>query len=119
MDNDKRQGAVPPGGGRQDHYAMRADAMRAVTGPAGTDTLAAGGGLELPGHEEHENRLDTEAPAPEPIPGERDGTTLTHREPGAMGGQFAGANTPSPDAGSWMDEETARLHRIEGGGSER
>ena len=77
MDKTKRDETGPPAGGRQDHYAMRADAMRAVKGPAGMETLAAGGGLELPGHEEHESRLDTEAPAPEPIPGERDSTTLT------------------------------------------
>src|SRR5688572_9739652 len=102
MDNNTRQDATPPGGGRQDHYAMRADAMRAVTGPASTDTLAAGGGLELPGHDEHEIRLDTEAPAPEPIPGERDGTILTHREPGAFGGDIAGGATPSPDPERWM-----------------
>lgn len=116
-DNDRRE-AVPPGGGRQDHYAMRAEAMRAVTGPASTDTLAAGGGLELPGHEEHVIPLDTEAPAPEPIPGERDPTTLTHREPGAIGGRSSGADTPPPDTRLWMDPETARLHEIEGGGSD-
>ena len=52
----------------------------------------------------------------EPIPGERDQTTLTHREPGAIG-VFAGAGTPSPDPDAWMDEETRRLHEIEGGGS--
>jgi len=60
--------------------------------------------------------LDSDAPAHEPIPGERDGTTLTHRERGAIGGQFSGADTPSPDS-PVMDEETARLHRIEGGGA--
>ena len=119
MNQEDRAGAAPPGAGRQAHYAMRADSMRAVTGPGSTDTLAAGGGLELPGHDEHEIRLDTEAPAPEPIPGEREADTLTHRQPGAMGGQFAGADTPSPDTDSWMDRETARLHTIEGGGSER
>ena len=54
---------------------------------------------------------------PEPIPGERDGTTLTHREVGAMAAPIGGAGTPSPDPG-WMDTETARLHRIEGGGAE-
>ena len=95
---------------------MRADSMRAVTGPASTDTLAAGGGLELPGGDEHESRLDTEAPAPEPIPGEHDATTLTHRQPGAMGGQFAGADIPASDGGHLMDDATARLHRQEGGG---
>jgi hypothetical protein len=64
--------ATPPGGGRQDHYA---------------------------------------------IPGDRDTTTLTHREPGAMAAPVGGAGTPSPDPETWMDDETRRLHRIEGGGT--
>jgi hypothetical protein len=87
MNDDTHKETGPPAGGRQDHYAMRADAMHAVTPGAetGTVALAAGGGLELPGREEHESRLDTEAPAPEPIPGERDNSTLTHRAPGAIG----------------------------------
>ena len=50
------------------------------------------------------------------IPGERDPTTLTHREPGAIGGQFAGADVPSPDPKNWLDERTAREHTREGGG---
>jgi hypothetical protein len=50
------------------------------------------------------------------IPGERDPTTLTHREPGAIGGQFAGADVPSPDPKNWMDERTAHEHTREGGG---
>jgi hypothetical protein len=50
------------------------------------------------------------------IPGERDPTTLTHREPGAVGGQFAGADMPSPDPKAWLDERTAREHAREGGG---
>ena len=54
---------------------------------------------------------------PDPmIPGERDATTLTHREPGAVGGQFNGADVPSPDAKAWLDERTAREHAREGGG---
>jgi hypothetical protein len=52
------------------------------------------------------------------IPGDRDTTTLTHREPGAMGAPVGGAGVPSPDTDTWMDRETARLHRIEGGGKE-
>ena len=96
---------------------MRAASIRSVTGPASSDTLAAIGGLDVPAHETHPEL----APAPddcarEPIPGERDATTLTHREPGAIGGQFSGADTPSPDAQSWMDAETAHEHVREGGG---
>jgi hypothetical protein len=50
------------------------------------------------------------------IPGERDPTTLTHREPGAMSGAFNGADVPSPDPTAWLDEQTARDHAREGGG---
>ena len=51
-----------------------------------------------------------------PIPGERDSSTLTHREPGAVGGQFSGADIPSPNPNEWLDERTAREHAREGGG---
>ena len=50
------------------------------------------------------------------IPGERDPSTLTHREPGAVGGQFSGADIPSPNQQEWLDERTAREHAREGGG---
>ena len=54
-------------------------------------------------------------PPHDPIPGERDPKTLTHREPGAVSGQFAGADIPSqpPD---WLDRRTAYEHALEGGG---
>ena len=61
-----------------------------------------------------EHHLHDPTLAHEPIPGERDVTTLTHREPGAIA-VFAGAGTPPPDTHAWMDEETRRLHEIEGG----
>jgi hypothetical protein len=35
-----------------------------------------------------------------------------------MGGHPTGADTPSPDPHAWMDEETIRDHRLEGGGAE-
>jgi hypothetical protein len=60
---------------------------------------------------------DPEGPH-EPIPGERDASTLTHREPGAIGGRFSGADTPSSASRALMDDETLRLHRLEGGGTE-
>jgi hypothetical protein len=50
------------------------------------------------------------------IPGERDATTMTHREPGAVGGQFSGADIPSPAPEAWMDERTMFEHAREGGG---
>jgi hypothetical protein len=117
------QSGEPPHGGRQDHDVMRAAAMRPVSGPASTDTLAAGGGLDVPGREPHpelasaRDGADTHPEHHELIPGERDATTLTHRESGAIGGQFAGADTPAPDPSAWMDERTALEHAREGGGS--
>jgi hypothetical protein len=65
--------AEPPGGGKQDHDTMQAAAVRPVTGPTSSDTLAAIGGLDLPAGESHPEL----APAPkgsthEPIPGERE-----------------------------------------------
>jgi hypothetical protein len=42
-------GATPPNGGRMDHEAMRRASEMPVQGAPGTDTLAASGGLELPG----------------------------------------------------------------------
>jgi hypothetical protein len=53
-----------------------------------------------------------------PIPGERDVTTLTHREPGAIGGAPYGADIP-PAPPEWEDEETRREHQLEGGGALR
>ena len=72
-------GATPPKQGRQDHDAMRAGALRPVEGPASTDTLAASGGLELPGGERNTERVATESPVHEPIPGERDASTQMNR----------------------------------------
>ena len=45
----------------------------------------------------------------ERIPGERDPSTLTHREPGSMGGDPYGADIP-PVPAQWEDEETCREH---------
>jgi hypothetical protein len=52
------------------------------------------------------------------IPGARDETTLTHREPGAIGGDPYGADIPA-EPPQWEDETTRRLHELEGGGEER
>jgi hypothetical protein len=54
---------------------------------------------------------------PPPIPGERDRTNLTTRQPGAMSGQFAGADIPPSDHQDWLDEVTGTEHAVEGGGS--
>ena len=45
----EENGATPPGGGRMNHDVMRRASEMPVKGAPGTDTLAASGGLELPG----------------------------------------------------------------------
>lgn len=120
--SDTIKPAEPPGGGRQDHDAMRDAAMRPVTGGASTDTLSAIGGLDVPGREPQTtsamaSQLTHEAESTL-IPGERDATTLTHREAGAVGGQFAGADIPAAAAPDTMDERTSREHAREGGGAD-
>ena len=52
----------------------------------------------------------------EPIPGEHDATTLTHREPGSMGGAFNGADNRSSDPETVADDQTQREWTLEGGG---
>lgn len=54
----------------------------------------------------------------EPIPGARDATTLTRREPGAIGGRPNGADVP-PVPLEWEDEATREEHEREGGGAQR
>jgi hypothetical protein len=49
------------------------------------------------------------------IPGARDTTTLTHRQPGAIGGEPHGADIP-PTPPGWEDDRTRRDHEREGGG---
>lgn len=51
----------------------------------------------------------------DPIPGERDPANLTSREPGAVGGQFTGADIPPEPHLEWLDEATAEEHAHEGG----
>lgn len=52
-------------------------------------------------------------PTHEPIPGEYDRTTLTHREPGAMAGSISGEDLVSSQ--QWIDKDTAR-EQAHGGG---
>ena len=110
-------GRTPPGGGRWDHETMRQAAESPLRGPASTDTLAASGGLELPAHRVPEQRGAVSS-AEEPIPGERDASTLTRRQPGAMGGRFSGADTPSVDPAHLMDPATLHDRQLEGGGGD-
>jgi hypothetical protein len=51
------------------------------------------------------------------IPGERDPRNLTHREPGAVGGQFTGADIPAGPA-EWLDDVTMHERVREGGGAD-
>ena len=64
-------GATPPNGGRMDHEAMRRASELPVQGAPGTDTLAASGGLELPGRvgqgatdEQNADRTDADREKP-------------------------------------------------------
>jgi len=110
--------AEPPAGGQQDHDAMRAASMRPVTGPASTDVLAASGGLNVPGGDpvaSAQIAVPTEDPVREPIPGEHDASTLTHRQPGAMGALFGAGVPPAADS---MNEATRHDRSLEGGGDE-
>ena len=111
-------GAVPPGRGEQTHEVMRADASRPVTGPASTDTLAAGGGLEVPGREPHPYAVEHEILSHEPIPGERDPAALTSREPGAIG-TLSGKELPAADPRAWLNEDEIEALRRDGGGVSR
>jgi hypothetical protein len=97
---------------------MRAASMTPVSGgPATTNVVAASGGLDLPGRNPvHIRPTATPSAIPEPIPGERDPTNLTHREPGAMGVALD-ADVPQPTT-SLMDEQTLHDREVEGGGDE-
>jgi len=97
---------------------MRAASMRPIAGPASSDALAANGGLNVPGNDPAASTavdVPTVARVHEPIPGEYDRVTVTHREPGAMAALF-GAGVPSPDRHDWLDDDTAHDRMLEGGG---
>jgi hypothetical protein len=71
---------------------MRAASMRRTSGPASHDAVAAIGGVDLPGRESHIELIPPDESRHEMIPGAYDATTLTHREAGAIGGQFSGGD---------------------------
>ena len=54
----------------------------------------------------------------EMIPGARDETTLTHRQPGAMNGDPYGADIPAQPAG-WTDKAGKLESERDGGGAPR
>jgi hypothetical protein len=101
---------------RWDHETLRAAAQRPIAGPGATNTLAALGGLELPSHESRPVQPPREV-GREPIPGERDASTLTVRKPGAIGGRFSSADTPPVETSRVMDPATIHDRELEGGGS--
>jgi hypothetical protein len=110
--------AEPPRGGRQDHEAMQRASMLPLGGPARPDTLAASGGLEVPGGDPAASAALAPTPRahpPERIPGERELDTLTHREPGAIGGRFNGADIPA-EPPHWVNDDLARERAAEAGG---
>lgn len=116
-----RAPTTPPAGGEQDHYAMRVDAMLPVTpGTASTDVLAAAGGLNVPGDDpaitaQLARALATIASRHEPIPGERDASTLTYRQLGAMTAPFWGEGMHF-DLAKTMTETTKADRALAGGG---
>jgi hypothetical protein len=59
----EEKGATPPQGGRWDHETMRraAETPVEVEGAAATDTVAASGGLELPGRLKEPPSADQQA----------------------------------------------------------
>ena len=97
---------------------MRAAAHQPIQGPASSDRLAAGGGLDVPGDHDVNRASDLAGEnieAESLIPGAREADTMTHREPGAIGGQFSGADIPGAQS-DWLDDLTAAEHYREGGG---
>ena len=52
----------------------------------------------------------------EPIPGERDPGTLTHRQAGAMTGRFNGADAVTDGLEETLDRTTKHDRELEGGG---
>jgi len=117
-DEGNQHKAEPPEAGRTTEASMRRAAHDPlITGRSGSAGLAAGGGLELPGarpdDESREDRL-AESAGGGLIPGARESDTLTHREPGAMSGQFNGVDVPGAHADLLNEMEKVELYR-EGG----
>ena len=118
-DNTQRiaSSAEPPVHGRTDQHSMLAAAHKTVHGPAASDRQASIGGLEVSiGDTAPTDDATASDEASALIPGAREADTLTHREAGAIGGAFAGADIPAGEA-PWLDARTARDHRLEGGGT--
>jgi len=102
---------------RIDHEAMRRAAELPVSGSAATDTVAASGGLDLPGGESHPHDDPlSRGTAHEPIPGERDRTSEAQTQPAIVGTTGYGVDVPASSVDPTLDEETRKQIRWEGGG---
>jgi hypothetical protein len=101
---------------RLDHDAMRRAAELPISGPAATNTLAASGGLELPGREPHPTDAASPADAPEPIPGEHDRTTEQPTQPAIVGTTGFGSDVPASEVDPTLDDELRKQVRWEAGG---
>jgi hypothetical protein len=104
---------------RIDHEAMRRASELPTSGAGASDTLAASGGLELPGREAHSGGARSPEHHHEPIPGEHDITTLAPTDRAIVGTTGYGADLPATNEDSTVDEETARHTQWEGGGKTR
>jgi hypothetical protein len=61
MSDERQDGATPPDGGRMNHETMRRASELPVEGAPATETVAASGGLELPGRMGHGNTPDQQS----------------------------------------------------------
>lgn len=98
---------------------MRRAAELPLNGPAASDTLAASGGLELPGRERSPVPAPVAGEGYEPIPGEHDHTTEALTPPAIVGSTGFGADLPASNTDPTLDDETKRQIRWEGGGRTR
>jgi hypothetical protein len=117
MTDTNDEGATPPNRGRTDHESMRRASELALDAPgvAASDTLAASGGLDLPGRMPQMPTPADQEMVAEPIPGERDPGTSMPSTPGIIGGTGYGENIPE-GSGVPVDEDTRRESEREGGG---
>jgi hypothetical protein len=101
---------------RMDHEAMRRASELPVEGPAASDTLAASGGLEVPGRLPHGSSAPDRGNDHEPIPGEHDNTTAAATLPGIVGTTgYGGDLRPETEDVTLTDEDHERA-RWQGGG---
>ena len=101
---------------RTNHDVMQRAAERPITGMGATSTIAASGGLDIPGREIHPSQDVTASSRRESFPGERELDTLVPTTHGIIGGTGYGDEAPGSNLADTMDEATKREHTREGGG---